>query len=65
MDKPFLSLQDVCEMTGYTRQTIWLRVQKETFPAPIRINQRTLVWLPTVVQAWIDERKNKRNKASR
>lgn len=63
-EKPFWSLDDVCRETNYTRQTIWLRVQKGTFPAPIRVNQRNLVWLPSVVEAWINERKNKRNKAS-
>jgi predicted DNA-binding transcriptional regulator AlpA len=67
-EKPLLSLDEVCDKVGYTRQGIWHAVRGKRFPEPIRINGRCICWLPSVIDAWLEEknakRRAKRNKAS-
>ena len=42
--------------TGLSRSTLYLRVAKGTFPAPVNLGARAVGWLADEVTAWIDAR---------
>lgn len=39
--------------TGLPRSTIYLKVSKGEFPAPIRLGQRSVGWLESEISDWI------------
>ena len=41
---------------GLCRSTIYTRIKKGTFPAPIRLGERSVAWLEADIDAWIQER---------
>lgn len=51
-----LRLPDVKKCTGLSRSTIYAKLGKSEFPAPIVLGPRCVGWLEAEVQAWIAER---------
>jgi prophage regulatory protein len=51
-----LRLEDVKERTGLSRSTIYLNVNKGTFPSPINLGARCIGWLESELDAWIAAR---------
>ena len=51
-----LRLPEVIRVSGLARSTIYLRVQEKRFPAPIKLSERSVGWVETEVQSWIDQR---------
>ena len=49
----FLRLPEVIRRTGLSRSTIYLRVNKGTFPAPLKIGIRAIAWLEAEIDAWL------------
>lgn len=49
----FLRLPAVMERTGLSRSTIYLRVNKGTFPAPLKIGIRAIAWLQAEIDEWL------------
>ena len=47
-----LRLADVCAMLAVSRSTIYKRVAEGTFPAPVRISERSVRWRNVDVDAW-------------
>jgi prophage regulatory protein len=48
-----LRLEDVKERTGLSRSTIYLNVNKGTFPSPINLGARCVGWLESELDNWI------------
>jgi prophage regulatory protein len=49
----FLTLSDVCEMSGVNRITMWRWVREGKFPQPVRLSVRRIFWLRPVVEAFL------------
>ena len=49
-----LRLEDVCQLVGISRSTIYKRVSDRTFPSPIRISERSVRWRMTDLTEWSD-----------
>ena len=45
----------VSERTGLSRSTIYLRVSKGTFPAPISLGGRAVGWIEDEIQTWLEQ----------
>ncbi|MCG8994234.1 helix-turn-helix transcriptional regulator [Laribacter hongkongensis] len=52
MKERLISIKEVKHMTSLSPSTIYRKVGKKIFPAPIRIEKRT-VWTESSIQAWI------------
>lgn len=48
-----LRLPQVEAMTGLKRSALYSRIQKLSFPAPLKIGERASAWPESAVQAWI------------
>ena len=56
-----LRRKQVEKRTGLSRSTIYLRIQKGTFPRPINLGARAVGWLDNEIEAWLVERMKIRN----
>lgn len=50
-----LRLPAVKTRTGLSRSTIYLRVTQGTFPQPVKLGPRTVGWLETEIQEWLQQ----------
>jgi len=51
-----LRRKQVEKRTGLSRSTIYLRIQKGTFPRPINLGVRAVGWLENEIEAWLAAR---------
>lgn len=51
-----LRLNEVCQLIGVSRHTIWRHRRDGDFPKPIRIGRQCLGWRAGQIEAWIDSR---------
>ena len=58
----FIKLKSVVAITGLSRSTIYLQIQKGQFPKPVKLSQRSSAWVESEVEEWITTRINRRNK---
>ena len=56
MTNTILRLPAVKARTGLSRSTIYLRITKNEFPAPISLGGRAVGWLDTDIDAWLEEK---------
>jgi prophage regulatory protein len=56
-----LRLNSVIEVTGLARSTIYKFVQDGTFPKPIPLGGRSVGWVETEIQQWIEAAIQQRN----
>lgn len=57
-----LRLPIVKNRTGLSRSTIYLRISEDSFPKPISLGGRTVGWIESEINEWIDEQiKNSRS----
>lgn len=56
MTKKILRLPAVKNKTGLSRSSIYSGISSKRFPAPIALGVRTVGWLETEIDAWIDQR---------
>jgi prophage regulatory protein len=56
-----LRRKQVEKRTGLSRSTIYLRIQKGTFPRPINLGVRAVGWLENEIEAWLAARMEIRN----
>lgn len=57
-----LRRKEVEQRTGLSRSTIYLRIQKGTFPKPVNLGARAVGWLGHEIDAWLIARiKNRDN----
>lgn len=43
-------------LTGLSRSTLYLFIQKSNFPAPVRLGARSVAWRESEVLQWIADR---------
>lgn len=60
----FLRLTEVIERTGLSRSAIYLSISEGRFPKNINLSARSVAWLESEINAWMQERINKRSVAS-
>jgi prophage regulatory protein len=51
-----LRLKNVLNKTGDSRSGLYLKVSKGVFPKPIKLSARSVGWLESEVDNWIDQR---------
>ena len=51
-----LRLPSIIELTGLSRSTIYLRISKDEFPAPISLGGRAVGWVEEDVLNWLQEK---------
>jgi prophage regulatory protein len=56
MEKSILRLRDVKAMVGLSRSSIYNAIAKGTFPKQISLGERSVGWLRTDVEGWINDR---------
>lgn len=47
--------------TGYSRSSIYLKMQDGTFPKPIKLGARAVGWLESEIEEWLQARIEKRD----
>ncbi|MBX3709423.1 MAG: AlpA family transcriptional regulator [Gammaproteobacteria bacterium] len=52
----FLRLPVVEDKTGCPRSSIYLMVSEGTFPKPIKLGKRSVGWIESEVDDWIEQR---------
>ena len=60
MTHQILRLPEVVGCTGMPRFTIDFTVAEGEFPAPIKLNQRSVGWSAAEFEAWMEERISQR-----
>jgi prophage regulatory protein len=56
MSRRLLRLKEVQHQVGLGRSSIYDKIKRGEFPAPISLGARAVAWPSEVVSAWIDER---------
>ena len=56
MNKKFLRLISVREMTGLSRSSIYLMMRSGAFPKNFLLGERSVGWLEVDILAWIESR---------
>lgn len=54
MATTILRLPTVKARTGLSRSTIYLRISKGTFPAPISLGSRAVGWVESEISDWLE-----------
>jgi prophage regulatory protein len=57
VQKQFLRLQDLEQIIGLSKSTIYSMIDLGEFPRQIKLSERAVGWCSVEIQAWIDERK--------
>lgn len=57
----FLRLADVKARTGLSRSAIYLNISRGIFPRNINLGSRTVGWLESEIDAWIQARIDQRS----
>lgn len=55
-----LKLPDVIKKTTLSRSSIYSYINQGHFPRPIRLGVKSVGWLDSEIQAWLEERANLR-----
>ncbi|TLS68640.1 AlpA family transcriptional regulator [Mariprofundus erugo] len=55
MTTTILRLPAVKARSGLSRSSIYLRVEEGTFPSPISLGPRTIGWIESEIEEWIQE----------
>ena len=55
MGTTILRLPAVKARTGLSRSTIYLRISKGTFPAPVSLGGRAVGWIDSEIQGWLEK----------
>lgn len=58
----FLRLPDVRAKVGLSRSTIYLRMSKGQFPQTVKLGERSVAWIDSDIDDWIEERINESSK---
>lgn len=49
-----IPLREVQQLVSFSRSTIYEKVRKAEFPAPVKISENRVAWDSAVIAAWID-----------
>ena len=64
MTNNILRLPDVKRKTGQSRSTIYDKVQRGEFPAPVKLGERAVGWVEAEVDAWVKDRIEARDRVA-
>lgn len=64
IDTSILRLPGVIAHTGLSRSSVYSGVKRGTFPAPIKLGERSVGWLTSEIMAWIESRKVARHEVA-
>lgn len=53
-----LPLPRVCEMTTFSRTTVYRMIERGDFPRPVKLGLRRVAWRADEVAAWLESRKH-------
>ena len=56
MAKRLLAIDDVGEMTGYSRSSVYRLMKDSDFPIPLKMGRGSIRWHESEIDAWIDSR---------
>ncbi len=65
MPHTMLRFPTVKARTGLSRSTIYLRISRGTFPAPVSLGGRAVGWIEAEVHAWLTARIAQRRRRGR
>lgn len=51
-----IKLPTVCDLTGLSKSTIYLKVSQGLFPTPVKVSTRSSGWVEQEVLAWLQSR---------
>lgn len=57
-----LSMREVIEITGLSRQQIWVHRRAGAFPQPCKTSERRVGFLASEIQSWIKARVSERDR---
>ena len=57
----FLKIQTVMSMTSLSRSSIYAAMAADAFPAQIKLGERSVAWLESDIQNWMENCINNRN----
>lgn len=60
----FLKLPEVIARTGLSRSAIYLSIREGKFPQNVSLGTRSVAWIESEVDAWMQDRINQRSTAS-
>ena len=52
----FLRMSEVEQIVGLNKRTIQRMVKEESFPAPVRLHERSIGFVESEVDAWMDNK---------
>ena len=52
----YLRIKDVVKRVPVAKSTIWLWVQEQKFPAPVKLSERVTAWPVAAVEKWEAEK---------
>ena len=55
-----LRIKHVQALVPVHRVTLWRMIERGDFPAPLKINGRTILWRADEIQAWVDAKSSER-----
>lgn len=58
----FLRLKDVKEKTGLSKSAIYRKIKEGEFPASVPIGSRTVAWLESDINEWLEWRMQVRDR---
>jgi len=56
-----LKLKEVQKLTGLSRSSIYAYIDKGLFPAQVKLGERSVAWLDTEIESWVDSKINARD----
>lgn len=61
MNHRILRLPDLLHKTGFSRTTAYRMIKEEGFPKPIALGGRSVGWIESEIDGWIEERMQQRH----
>lgn len=50
----YIRARQLLNFIPFGRSTLWLKVSRGEFPAPVRLSERVTAWRCEVIREWID-----------
>jgi prophage regulatory protein len=56
-----IKLKEVQKLTGLSRSSIYAYIDKGLFPAQIKLGERSVAWLDSEIESWVNSKINARD----
>ena len=61
MNMKLIRIKEVMDRTGLARSTIYKYISEEKFPQPTKLGPRTVAWVESEIENWINDLINQRD----